>query len=392
MKTIVMYEGGQEHVFTAAKLRTPLQSGGTCDWVPEDETDLVTKYVSENGTYNASSDNAYGYSQFSVNVKGGNGSSNNSGKPAGSDVTTTKPGGGLDLDGITPPGGSGSSVVGTDPETGNDVAVGVDSNGNLVQTPVPSAIQIITPPTKTAYTYQETMDYTGIVVAAKKKDGTTFTDARYTNGHIPMQELIFPVETAPAASGSRGKADSETSTVFAQPIAVGLTGYEVNYTDHPTMTGVEVRVTSDSGYVCHSYILNGTLTFLCASKTSSTVGVYNVLKYKDGTSEEARPNYYRGTSVTYKGKTFYYQKEISSFDIGERGTPVGTPETISSAPTVADAYVMLFGDDEGGTATIPVKWTNPYTGATQQDTFEITSTPADGDAHTSTGSSGGGSF
>jgi hypothetical protein len=154
------------------------------------------------------------------------------------------------------------------------------------------------------------------------------------------------------------------------------------------MSGVEVRVTSDSGYVCHPYILNGRLTFLCASKTSSTVGVYNVLKYKDGTSEAGRPTYYNGTSVTYKGKTFYYRNEISAVYVGGDATPVGTPEIISGAPTVADAYVMLFGDDEGGTATIPVKWNNPYTGDTHQDTFQITSTSADGNAHTSTGSSG----
>lgn len=185
MKKIILYEGGQEHIFEAKKLRTPLQEGGTCDWVPEDETDLVTKYVSKNGTYKASDDHAYGYSQVTVNVSGGSGSADSSGKPTGTIA----------------PGGSGSAVVGTDPETGNEQVVGVDESGNLVNTPLPSSIVIVTNPTKMVYDEGDSIVLTGAVITAKNADGTTWTNADYPSGHVPIGEISVSPETATSSAG-----------------------------------------------------------------------------------------------------------------------------------------------------------------------------------------------
>lgn len=187
-KNIIIQEGGTDYQFTATKLKTNKVGGGTCLWVPEDEVNLKTKRITTNGKHIASDDGAYGFKSVNVNVKGGSGSANSSGAP----VTT------YDSDGYVEnaPGGIGSAVVGTDSQTGEWITVGVDSNGNLVSTPIPASIVIITPPTKTSYNEGETIDFSGIVVGLKTNSGNTFTNSRYPNGHIPTQELIFPVTIA----------------------------------------------------------------------------------------------------------------------------------------------------------------------------------------------------
>lgn len=54
-KNISIRDGSQSRYFTASKLRTNLQGGGTCDWVPLDEAgnyvELEELHVTENGTY-----------------------------------------------------------------------------------------------------------------------------------------------------------------------------------------------------------------------------------------------------------------------------------------------------------------------------------------------------
>ena len=108
-KNITIQEGGVGKAMTADKLKTDLQGGGTCLWVPEDETRLTTKYITENGTYKAADDGYYGYSEVIVSGQG----------------TAT----GTDGDGD-------EAVAYTDPGT-----------GELVVDKVPSSIKVITLPT-----------------------------------------------------------------------------------------------------------------------------------------------------------------------------------------------------------------------------------------------------
>lgn len=74
-KTIKITEGGSERTFTTSKLKTTLQAGGTCEWIPYDErlnyVNIGSKIVNYSGTYNAADDNLDGYSQFTVDVQGG---------------------------------------------------------------------------------------------------------------------------------------------------------------------------------------------------------------------------------------------------------------------------------------------------------------------------------
>ena len=386
--TNVIKEVDQNKNLTLQMLELKKQGGGTEYFVRKNDVKLGTKSVTQNGTYTAAADNKYGFSQFSVNVRGAAGSSNGIGKPSGSDVTTTKPGGGLDLDGVTLPGGSGSSVVGTDPTTGNDYAVGVDEDGQLVNTPVPSGIKIVTPPTKTAYTYQENMDYTGIVVAAKKKDGTTFTDARYTNGHIPMGELIFPVEKAPAGSGDEREIEINPNqtlvcayTTSAMATFRGSTRFGVTSISHPVFAvWIGDNVAGGGWYA----------PYLASTTPFSITGV------------DVSGNGYTANSVPYtgpNGESWFIDPldgggggniDITNFSVPtvKWGTYSPTGEVYLASNTTFANLVLPHASSAGGTVAIPVKWLNPYTGDTHQDTFQITSTPSTGSSSTTTGSSG----
>ena len=367
-------EGGEGKVGTVDQLETPKQGGGTEIWYPKSAVQLGTKSVTQNGTYTAASDGKYGFSQFTVNVRGGNGSADSHGKPNTSS-------------GAPEPGGAGSAVIGTDPTTGNDAVVGVDSNGNLVTTPVPSGIKIVTLPTKTSYVYQEAMDYTGIVVSAIKKDGTTFTDARYTNGHIPMSELIFPVDKAPAASG-RGYTISTP-----MPLVEEYFDYPIYANSHYTASGTKtvnyyfssgtglfipfeqpkgrsrnlIAISQDANAEFTSVVVGG------SSFTNSVVGPYQTLISKE-------PYYYQ-IVVDLGGDWLFPYNRLKKH--------------LSSLGGINDqlATVIFDGTLEGGTVSIPVKWNNPYTGNVHQDTFEIASTGSNStNTNNDEGGGGGHSF
>ena len=152
-KNIIIQEGGVAKQLTVDKLKTEVMSGGTMLWVPEEDVQLTTKYITEDGTYNASEDGYYGYSQVTVSGIG----------------TAT---------GIGPDGNE--HTVSPDPET-----------GNLVDEVIPSSIVVTTPPTMTSYIDGESIDITGIVVTAYKKDGTIWSDSTHPGGVIPVSELSF---------------------------------------------------------------------------------------------------------------------------------------------------------------------------------------------------------
>ena len=57
------------HMSGVTRLRTELEEGGVCYWIPEDEAvNLTEKTVTENGIYAAMDDDANGYSSVVVNV------------------------------------------------------------------------------------------------------------------------------------------------------------------------------------------------------------------------------------------------------------------------------------------------------------------------------------
>lgn len=160
-KIITIQEGGVGKQLTVDKLKTNLVGGGTCLWVPEDDVPLGRKRISENGTFKASDDGFYGYSQVTVR---------------------------------------GIGVVTGKKQDGKEYTVTTDTNGNIVEKSVPTSIAITTNPTKMAYDDGDTIDYTGMVVKAYDANGNIWdNDGAYPNGVIPIADLNLPVTVADAS-------------------------------------------------------------------------------------------------------------------------------------------------------------------------------------------------
>ena len=154
-KNIIIQEGGIGKQLTVDKLKTNLVGSGTCLWVPEDEVQLGTKTITENGTYKASNDGYYGYEQVVVNVA-------NVGTVTGTD------------------GDGDEAVAYTDPTT-----------GELVIDKVPSRIEVVTPPTNPygIYTNGQTISTNGMVVKAYLASGSEY-------GTVPLGEITINPTTA----------------------------------------------------------------------------------------------------------------------------------------------------------------------------------------------------
>lgn len=52
------------------KINTKLKDGGTCNWVPEDETTQNALRVTQNGTYKASGEGLHSFNKVTVKVSG----------------------------------------------------------------------------------------------------------------------------------------------------------------------------------------------------------------------------------------------------------------------------------------------------------------------------------
>lgn len=128
-KSIIIQEGGIGKQLTVDKLQTNKVGGGTCNWVPEDDARLTTKSISEDGTYTASDEGYYGYSQVTVHGIG--------------------------------------RVTGIDPQSGEEKTITTDpTTGEIVEEVVPVEIRITTPPAKTEYHTGEAIDMSGAVIKA----------------------------------------------------------------------------------------------------------------------------------------------------------------------------------------------------------------------------------
>ena len=380
---IAIEEGGVARQFTVDEVDAPKVGGGMQPFVPKDEVRLTTKHISKNGTYPASADGYYGFKVVTVNVPGGSGSADSSGKPSGTIL----------------PGGAGSAIVGED-DDGNDAVIGVDSGGKIVKTPIPSAIEITKPPDDTEYNEGDTIIYDGVDVKLKKKDGTTFTDAKYPNGHIPMGELIFPVEKAEGG----GDSDIEIPSYDGKdgwPSQLAVLSTPQSFKHFPAGTyhaefmsgGLNNYVTlvlSSDAYLA----LDGSGERLCIVSDGP-------INYGDNRWAQRSTI----TTIEVDGKTYYgrcqFDATWSSVDFLS-GTPrLSGWNYAQQEDGLNDLLRIIYGNYNShpgeNTQSIPVQWNSPYDGKTYEDKFEIT-VNGNGSSHTSEsssgteGSGGGGTF
>lgn len=296
-KNIVIQEGGIGKQLTVDKLKTNLVGGVTCLWVPEDERSLGTKHISENGTYKASDDGYYGYSEVTVSGVG-------------------------EVTGKAPDGSGDDATATVDPET-----------GEIVITKAPYSISVTTPPSKTSYVDGESINTSGMVVKAFLKNGSAWSDASHPGGIIPLSELSINPTVASVSDTQTKELDGKTVSYVGQR---GLTRPW-----YGTPTG-KLQFTSDGRAV---EMWNG------SKYVFSTFSKYLYTITPDDPTKEPiyGENVYRFNTVVDGGQTVYYSDE--------NAIEQSLPHT--DLTDVREVANILFGANSrsvGGDMPISVNW------------------------------------
>lgn len=348
-KNISVQEGSIGKQLTVDKLKTNLVGGGSCLWVPEDEINLGTKSVSENGTYVASDDGYYGYSQFTVSGVG--------------------------------------TVTGRDPTTGDEKQVSVDpETGDLVETVLPSEIRVITPPTNPygVYIDGQTITKDGMVVKAYSANEVEIQT-------VPIGEItINPTQAVYDASKDRKRSGTATSDLIGGTIDI------YNGQGVITPTGVSTTFTAIAGLhgvgstVDAAVRINGAVRCIVASANTPFDYAYVFYEYNEGVeryNDSSRTA--SGVAYTYNGKTVYYNS-ISASGAAAYTVDFNASENDSNVEKLA--WAMIYGDLEitpaGSPQTITVSWPRTGDGRVLTDTFEILVAPGYGGDEGENGNAG----
>lgn len=426
-KSISIKEGNENKQFTAKKLQTNLQNGGTCFWVPEDETKLITKRVNapgeyvaaneeveqgqdpiygydkvivsgvkpdtdtklisksitENGTYkvadepvDTSGKKPYGYSTVHVNVKGG-------GKYTDPDTgEVVRP---------DPSSDPGSTIVGTNPDTGNEEARTVDDNGQLKTLELASYIQADTLPTILEYKDGDRIFLTGLVAHGYKKDGTPYKgtleksvlplhqddedDPQYTDDFLPGGIVFNMPLYADISKAEGGSGKSATSGLVNVELPISGEYKMVIESDSESMITGEIGIKGEN-VTCfrddtHIYIV-------LASAEPFTKDDYQKIGwdqyYKDGEWKYKRYYYYTDNvpsirSYTYNNKKVYYTS-VSNNRWALPDAPYWKAPDLDYA-----AWTIIYGTiTDGGKQTITLTWPREGDRKHLQTTYEITVT------------------
>ena len=330
-KNITIQEGGLAKQLTVDKLKTNLVGSGTCLWVPEDEVQLTTKTITENGTYRASDDGYYGYEQVIVSIAG-------VGTATGTD------------------GDGDEAVAHTDPET-----------GELVIEKVPSRIEVVTPPTNPygIYTDGQSISTNGMVVKAYIASGGEY-------GTVPNSEITLDPTTAHYDSATDHMLVYEELEGWPNPFATCgvLSHYE----------GAEDKRKLRSKYEFASIATaciradNNNWVAVMAATENRHAGTYTEYGISDPTKVVKTTEYYTSQTYTQDGKTVYYQA-VYSAQFYE-----GIPNTGDhNASPARVAWAMIYGTKDervGSRQTITVSWPRPHDGKVLETTFEILVAPS----------------
>lgn len=334
-KNIIIQEGGSGKQATVSKLEVNNVGGGTSLWVPEDETQVTSLYVTQNGEYRAEDEGWHGYNVVTVS-------------------------------GIGQAVGYGSS--------GNEVLVTADDEtGELVETDLASSIHIMMTPLKTRYYEGETIDFTGILVRAFKNTGV-WEDEDHLGGDIPIEELYFS-DTIAQGSGEEYPTyqDSGTITIsslMSTPTAVNRALRQRDW-DDPDGYLDEIL---DYAYA-HTYCPVMTRVSLSQGNYEgwSPLTIYffdNITMHDTVNLSQAYPC----TCFETYGKSSGSEMEIQ--DMRQRSTTVrmfvGERE-INNGIEASNIYAQNSNVDK---MQIMVQWDRVGDYKTLQDSFEITVIPA----------------
>ena len=329
-KNITIQEGGVAKQLTVDKLKTNVVGGGTMLWVPEEDVQLTTKTITEDGTYKAVDDGYYGYSEVTVNGIG---------KATG-----------IDAD-------------------GDEATVSVNSGGALVEEKIPSFISVVTPPTVTTYADGATIDFTGMVVKAYLNSGELWSDALHPGGVIPIDELILPVTQADAG-GVTSDEWSDGSGVVATMVWYTLHQWVIIHSPQ--------RIETKQAYLSQAigtYNGNPALWGDTSGPTSFFATIYDGKLYVwNGTAVRALTGYedtgnVSGRYSVFSGSSWRSTNEVSEYQLGSYDSWITGIAHSSVAPTGNEQM-----RPDGAYQVIPVQWTRPGDYHTLESSFNITVT------------------
>jgi hypothetical protein len=271
-------------------------------------------------------------------------------------------------------------------------------NGVLVYPCQAEQIRIIIPPSKTSYSSDETIDYTGIQVQAQNPDGTPWENPRYLGGMIPFEELIFPYQFI---NDVQIPIDTSSITGITFPEPFFKTGH-VQYTveiyreSYGELEETDTVDISGECLFCYEHICQGPnpdhyVVTLGVSKNPGTIHdvltkkrgpaaspVLDPIVIEDHTTELTE--YDPIPQLGYPG--LYGTIHISDIrGYNDRTMKLLTPLSKYIDPNRTTLFsecrhfmhYMLYGDSTWGSGKmrIPVKWLRPEDGMELETYFEI---------------------
>lgn len=320
LHTPAIREGGNPKYMGARLIKTNLQGGGTCLWVPKDEANLESKYVDHSGTYPASADNCYGYSQITV--------------------------GGVD-------------VEITQDKDGDDVAK-ITDGGVVTEEKLPSEIRIEREPYFTGpYGDRAYISFDGLLVKAYTASGRLWKDETHPDGIIPMNELIFPVTVTDITKVKDGSERDVTGTDLIAPVYLSHVWigdiWSVFASPYTVITDIEggivyaFRPYDETNSICGLVSLHPA-TIKYARQSGSFPGKFDV-----------------STPITIDGKTAYVSVLRAAKGIGW----TWTESAAQDMDTGYAAALALLGTKPIGGQPVPVQFARPYDGLVLEDEFRV---------------------
>lgn len=139
--------------------------------------------------------------------------------------------------------------------TVDDISITVDADLDLIVENIPTAIEIITPPKQTRFIDGKRINIAGMVVKAVKSDGSTWTSAKYPNGHIPLGELILEPKVAGyiTLEDITLRTDRCSSTVSNRHFTATASGGAVIFINENDERWMRVTFLSDHSGACGTF-------------------------------------------------------------------------------------------------------------------------------------------